>query len=313
MTIKEVERKTGIIKQNIRFYEKEGLLTPSRNKDNGYREYNEADIQRLTEIKLYRKLDISLEDIKKIYEESLEIDVCMERYANYLEEKIKKAKRTKEMCEAIKEEYNRNSKVNFEENLLKIENYEKQGMEFKNIIYDFITKAKGCIKEILPNATIVFEPENPITNKKEFTNELIVYCDKMKSELVILKESMSPTVAINGMVYIAQLELPQWIRTKLRIFTVCEYGFKCVALYEVDNIWGTEKFLKKGFGIDLKDALKYPTSEEICSMVESYNHGLEKLEFVNRDNPVAFYLGKTLYQVEVSLARGGYYLHCKEL
>ena len=38
MTIKELETRTGMERANIRFYEKEGLLSPKR-LDNGYRDY----------------------------------------------------------------------------------------------------------------------------------------------------------------------------------------------------------------------------------------------------------------------------------
>lgn len=38
MNIKEVEKVTGISSQNIRFYEKSGLVHPVRNEENGYRE-----------------------------------------------------------------------------------------------------------------------------------------------------------------------------------------------------------------------------------------------------------------------------------
>ena len=41
MNIKEVELLTQISKQNIRFYEKKGLLHPKRNEENSYRERSE--------------------------------------------------------------------------------------------------------------------------------------------------------------------------------------------------------------------------------------------------------------------------------
>ena len=41
MTIKEVEEQTGLTRSNIRFYEKEKLIEPSRNDKNGYRDYSE--------------------------------------------------------------------------------------------------------------------------------------------------------------------------------------------------------------------------------------------------------------------------------
>ena len=47
MGIREAEEATGISRQNIRFYEKQGLLHPARNKRNSYREYSDEDILRL--------------------------------------------------------------------------------------------------------------------------------------------------------------------------------------------------------------------------------------------------------------------------
>ena len=41
MTIKDVEERTGLSRSNIRFYEKEKLIEPSRNENNGYRDYSE--------------------------------------------------------------------------------------------------------------------------------------------------------------------------------------------------------------------------------------------------------------------------------
>ena len=58
MKINEVERLVGVTKRNIRFYEKEGLLAPDRNAENGYRDYGEADVETLKKIKLLRKLDL---------------------------------------------------------------------------------------------------------------------------------------------------------------------------------------------------------------------------------------------------------------
>lgn len=39
MTIKDVEERTGLSRSNIRFYEKEKLIEPSRNESNGYRDF----------------------------------------------------------------------------------------------------------------------------------------------------------------------------------------------------------------------------------------------------------------------------------
>ena len=47
MKINEVEERVGITKRNIRYYEKEGLLSPGRNSENGYRDYADEDVEAL--------------------------------------------------------------------------------------------------------------------------------------------------------------------------------------------------------------------------------------------------------------------------
>ena len=49
MRINEAEELLGISKANIRFYEKQGLLTPQRG-ENRYRDYTDGDIDRLRQI-----------------------------------------------------------------------------------------------------------------------------------------------------------------------------------------------------------------------------------------------------------------------
>ena len=66
MTIKEIENLLNISRANIRFYEKQGLLNPER-KDNEYRNYSEDNIKTLKQIIIFRKCNISIEDIKKIF------------------------------------------------------------------------------------------------------------------------------------------------------------------------------------------------------------------------------------------------------
>lgn len=65
MTIKEIEELSGIARANIRFYEKEGLITPQR-QSNGYREYSQDDLDCLKRIRLLRIIHFSLEDIKAL-------------------------------------------------------------------------------------------------------------------------------------------------------------------------------------------------------------------------------------------------------
>ena len=65
-TIHEIAKLLGISADAIRLYEKEGLVTPVHDPQNGYRYYETLDIQRIMGIYLYRQLDVSLAEIKDL-------------------------------------------------------------------------------------------------------------------------------------------------------------------------------------------------------------------------------------------------------
>ncbi len=78
MKIQQVEELVSISKKNIRFYEEQGLLSPGR-AENGYRAYGQADVRRLREIKLLRKLAVPIEDIRGLLKGELSLDTCLAR------------------------------------------------------------------------------------------------------------------------------------------------------------------------------------------------------------------------------------------
>jgi DNA-binding transcriptional MerR regulator len=66
MKVIELARKNSITADSIRFYTREGLLTPRINQANGYKDYNLKDEARLNFILSARKLGFSIADIKQI-------------------------------------------------------------------------------------------------------------------------------------------------------------------------------------------------------------------------------------------------------
>lgn len=88
MNIKEVEKVTGISSQNIRFYEKSGLVHPDRNEENGYREYDTNDIRILKLIKMFRMIDMPIEQIKLILSENHKLPQLLNEQEKMLEQKL---------------------------------------------------------------------------------------------------------------------------------------------------------------------------------------------------------------------------------
>lgn len=78
MTIKEIEERSGLQRASIRFYERNGLITPER-MSNKYREYSNSDLEELFRIKLFRSLGVSIEEIKEMQSGETSVDIILKR------------------------------------------------------------------------------------------------------------------------------------------------------------------------------------------------------------------------------------------
>ena len=65
-TVRQLSRLAGITPRTLHYYDKIGLLKPTRVGENGYRYYGEEALLRLQQILLYRELDLPLEQIRQI-------------------------------------------------------------------------------------------------------------------------------------------------------------------------------------------------------------------------------------------------------
>lgn len=117
MTIKEAEKQTGLTRSNIRFYEKEKLIEPSRNDKNGYRDYSERDIETIKKIAYLRTLEISIEDIRDIMSDKVPLIEIVEKQSAAIQTQIESLNQAKIMCERMLETGN----VSFKE--LQVEKY----------------------------------------------------------------------------------------------------------------------------------------------------------------------------------------------
>ena len=101
MTIKEVEEITNLPRSNIRFYEKEKLITPVRNPNNGYREYSEKDVNTIKKIAYLRTLGISVEDIRRLSNKEIPLYEVIKVQKQNLEQQLSELENVKMMCEKM--------------------------------------------------------------------------------------------------------------------------------------------------------------------------------------------------------------------
>jgi DNA-binding transcriptional MerR regulator len=65
-TIGELARLTEVASSTIRYYEREGLLSPAARSDGNFRLYDQAEVARLRFIRAAQDLGFTLKDVRKI-------------------------------------------------------------------------------------------------------------------------------------------------------------------------------------------------------------------------------------------------------
>ena len=198
MNIKTAEALSGVSRQNIRFYEREGLLTPDRNPENDYREYQQSHIETLKRIRIMRMLDMPLDQIKLVLEGKL-------TPAEAAKEQKKKLEKQQEALFAA---------IRFCEEWRELQTLEAvdpdrmlQQMEAPENAQGFFQKWQEDYRNVVlaeREKMFTFIPEEPVTSAREFTTALFAYANANGLDMVITKEGMQPEFTINGIEYTAE-------------------------------------------------------------------------------------------------------------
>ena len=192
--IKEAEELTGISRQNIRYYEKMGLLNPKRDAGNGYRKYDEEDIERLKVILLFRKLDMPLEEIHKLLDHEIDLQQALDTQKAYLQKEQQKLEAALAFCDTIQEQDLAELDIN--RCLQEIEKQEKSGNTFADILHDY-----KAVAEMEKKRAFTFWPDDFCTTPRQMTDELCRYANENNLDLVITKEGMMPEFTLDGIEY----------------------------------------------------------------------------------------------------------------
>lgn len=132
MKINQVEALAGITKKNIRFYEEQGLLSPRRNSENGYREYSDEDVQILRRIKLLRKLGIPIEEIRQMFAGVHTVGDGMRRHLVSLEREQRNLEQSISLCQQLQSMDSPVSELDTDGILARMEEMERGGTSFQN-------------------------------------------------------------------------------------------------------------------------------------------------------------------------------------
>lgn len=140
MKINEVEALAGIAKKNIRFYEEQGLISPRRNPENGYRDYGEEDVLVLRRIRLLRKLDVPIDEIRLMLSGSHTVGDGMRRHLISLERQQRNLQQAMELCQELAYQDIPISQLDTESLLTRMETLEQAGTSFHDVAAQDIKK-----------------------------------------------------------------------------------------------------------------------------------------------------------------------------
>lgn len=190
MNINEASKCTGISKDMIRFYEKEGLINPKRNTENNYRDYSENDTYVLVLIKLYSSLGIELKHIKELMESQ-----NLNAVSSYMEKSIQELQKQKVFLE--------------------------QKIENANSIYSLVHSSKKY--DFIEESKLYFYP-----SKNNDANVLPILFENYGAGIPIchIDTSTTPYTYEQGFLFHHSLQDERLLEIKLATGTYCRFTCK---------------------------------------------------------------------------------------
>ena len=193
MNIKQAAEASGVSSRNIRYYEQEGLLCPTRNPENDYRIYTDQDVRTLKLIRALRMLDMPLEDIRAVLRGSLSLASAAGRQAERLQKRTRELEAAIHFCADLQQRNENASTMDVDACLMQSE--PATGW-FTAWVNDYRAMARTEHRR-----SFTFTPDTPVTTPAEFTDALFAYAREQHLDLVVTRESMNPRFTIDGMEY----------------------------------------------------------------------------------------------------------------
>lgn len=231
MNTKQVEELVGLSRQNIRYYEKEGLLTPNREEGNFYRDYSKEDIRRLKIIKMLRMLDMPLKEIERVLKNEISIQEAVTLRQREILEHQKQLQAAIDICNQLKKE--KSQEINIDKYLDKMEHMEKNGSVFAKILDDYQQMIR---KE--EERQIVFYTENKIFTSAAFEKVLKEYAKEQKQKFKMKERGKYPKFYFDDELYcgVYSFENPRYRVVCMKIEEVQKKGWILKVYSLVSNI-----------------------------------------------------------------------------
>lgn len=178
-TVNEVSKLTGVSRRTLQYYDKIGLLRPTEYTESGYRLYDDAALERLQQILLFRELEFPLKDIKDIVTRSdFDKKKALDQQMELLELKKEHIENLINMCRGLKMRGVKNLEFKafdtrkIEEYSQKAKEQWKSTPEYKEYEEKSKSRTKADEKEIMKDLMKVFEEFGTMKEKNPASQEV---------------------------------------------------------------------------------------------------------------------------------------------
>lgn len=196
MNIKQASEQSGVSAPNIRFYEKEGLLTPARRQGNDYRDYTAGDVRTLKLIRMLRMLDVPLPTIKAVLRGEQPLQQALQAQQTVLEQQAAHLAAAMQFCADLARQQPQAETLDVDACLTRMEKPAVQGAFCSGWLQDYRTLA-----QVQHQRHFSFIPEGSINTPQEFTAALQTYAKANGMQLSLTKEGMYPEFSLDGILY----------------------------------------------------------------------------------------------------------------
>ena len=196
MNIKQASEQSGVSAPNIRFYEKEGLLTPARRQGNGYRDYTAGDIRALKLIRMLRMLDVPLPAIRAVLQGEQSLQQALQAQQTVLEQQAAHLAAARSFCAELVRQRPQAETLDVDACLTRMEKPAVQGAFCSGWLQDYRTLA-----QVQHQRHFSFIPEGSINTPQEFTAALQTYAKANGMQFSLEKEGMYPEFSLDDISY----------------------------------------------------------------------------------------------------------------
>ena len=142
MNIKQAAEQSGVSSPNIRFYEKEGLMTPARNRGNAYRDYTAGDIRTLKLIRMLRMLDMPLPVIQRVLNGEQPLSEALQAQQAVLEQQAAQLAGAIRFCAELTQQTPQVDQLDVDDCLKRMQDPQEPGRFFSGWLRDYRTVAE---------------------------------------------------------------------------------------------------------------------------------------------------------------------------